>query len=310
MCDVVCEPVRILVTGSTGLIGSALVSHLENEGHSVTRLIRSEPRDGNGVQWDPDAGSIDAVRLNGLDGVVHLGGENLASGLWTTAKKEAIRRSRVVSTELLARTVAGLTEPPKVFACASAVGFYGDRGDAIMSEDCVPGDGFLASVCQDWETATAPASDAGIRVANMRFGLVLSPAGGALEKMLLAFRMGFGGHVGSGRQYVSWVSIGDVVRAIHYVLSTDSLAGPVNVMSPNSVTNHEFAKALGHVLHRPSICHVPKFVVRGIMGQAADELLLSSCRAVPKRLQEAGFQFDHPDIEGALKYLLEASHES
>lgn len=300
---------HILVTGSTGLIGSALVSHLESEGHRVTKLVRSEPRDDRCVQWDPDGGAIDATGLTGLDGVVHLGGENLASGPWTAAKKEAIRRSRVASTDLLARTLSGLPEPPKVFACASAVGYYGDRGDAVVTEERATGTGFLAVVCQDWEVAMRPAVEAGIRVVNMRFGLVLSPEGGALGKMLLAFRMGFGGHVGNGRQYVSWISIDDTIRAIRCILSSDSLVGPVNVMTPNPVTNHEFAKALGHVLHRPSICHVPKFVVRGVMGQAADELLLTSCRAIPKRLQEAGFQFDYPNLEDALRHLIDTGDE-
>jgi uncharacterized protein len=242
--------------------------------------------------------------MEGFDAVVHLAGEDISSGTWTAAKKARIRQSRVEGTGLLARTLASLDRAPGVLACASAIGYYGDRGDQILTEESEPGAGFLASVCRDWEEAAKPAAEAGIRVAHLRFGVVLSADGGALARMLGPFRMGMGGPLGSGRQYVSWIAIDDAVGAIGHVLSTRTLRGAVNVAAPAPVTHAEFARTLGRVLGRPTILGMPGFAVRLMFGEMADELLLASQRLAPVRLLSTGYQFRFPELEPALRHLL------
>ena len=297
--------IKILVSGSTGLIGSALVPFLTAGGHKVIRLIRAETRPGQAaVHWDPAAGKIDSSALEGLDAVVHLAGENIAARRWTPVQKARIRDSRVQGTRLLAQSLARLQQPPTVMVCASAIGFYGDRGEELLTEASAPGSGFLTDTCRDWEAAAQSASEKDIRVVNLRLGVVLSPGGGALAKMLLPFRLGVGGKIGSGRQYMSWIGIDDVVGAIHYALTADELRGPINAVSPNPVTNREFTKTLGRVLSRLTIFPMPAFAARMAFGEMADELLLSSTRVKPARLQNSGYYFRHPRLEDALRHLL------
>lgn len=298
---------RILVSGSSGLIGSALVPLLTTRGHTVTRLVRSAaPAAADSVRWDPEAGAIDGPGLEGVDAVVHLAGEDISSGSWTSTKKARIRQSRVEGTALLARAMATLARPPSVLACASAVGYYGDRGDEVLTEDSAPGRDFLAAVCRDWEAAAEPARGAGIRVAHLRFGVVLTASGGALARMLGPFRMGMGGPIGSGRQYVSWVAMDDALDAIVHVLSTPSLRGAVNIASPHPVTQLEFARALGRVLGRPTVLAVPAFAARLMFGEMADAVLLASQRLEPARLLASGYVFHDPELEPALRRLLGA----
>jgi len=293
---------RILVTGSSGLIGSALVSFLEAAGHGVTRVVRSAPRQGE-VRWDPAAATMETDGLDGHAAAVHLAGETIA-GRWTPAKKARIVTSRVQGTRLLSTTLAGLRQPPPVLVCASAIGFYGDRGGEVLTEESAPGSGFLPQVVRSWEAAADPARAAGIRVVHLRFGVVLSGRGGALARMLLPFRLGLGGPVGSGRQFMSWVALDDAVRSILHSIECEGLVGPVNVVSPNSVTNREFARTLGRVLRRPAFCRVPAVVIRLVLGEMGRELLLSSVRAVPAKLRASGFECGHPDLEGAIRHVL------
>ncbi len=294
---------RILVTGSSGLIGSSLVPFLTTGGHGVTRLVRSQKSGDEPVLWDPEAGTLDVARLEGLDAVVHLAGENIAER-WTAEKKSKIRDSRVNGTRLLAESLARLGEPPKVFVCASAIGYYGDRGDEILREESPSGSGFLAEVCRQWEAAAQPAAEKGIRVANLRIGVVLSLAGGALAKMLPPFRMGAGGTIGSGRQYMSWIALDDVIGAIYHALTHETLRGSVNAVAPNPVTNREFTQTLGRVLSRPTLLPMPAFAARLAFGEMADELLLASTRVEPARLLATGFVFGYPELEGALRHVL------
>lgn len=296
---------NILVSGSTGFIGSALVSFLTANGHRVTRLVRSEPKPGaSEAFWDPAVGTIDVRGLQGVEAAVHLAGENIAEGRWTAAKKARIRSSRTEGTHLLAQALTELANRPKVLICASAVGFYGDRGDETLREDSAPGKGFLADVCRDWEAASKPAAAKGIRVVHLRNGVVLGPNGGALAKMLLPFRAGVGGVIGSGKQYLSWISLDDLLGAIYFALTNGSLSGPVNAVAPNPATNREFTKALGRVLKRPTIFPMPASAARLAFGEMADEMLLSSARVEPARLQAAGYQFKHPTLEEALRHVL------
>lgn len=293
----------VLVSGSTGLIGSALVSALEEGGHRVRRLTRSGGSSEDVVRWDPSAGEIDAGRIEGVDAVVHLAGENIA-GRWTDAKKARIRDSRVRGTRLLAETLARLPTPPAVMVSASAAGYYGDRGNELLSEESAPGDNFLAEVGQEWEAAADPAREAGVRVVNPRFGIVLSTEGGALGTTLPIFKLGVGGKIGSGRQYWSWIAIDDVVGAILHVLTKDSLEGPVNVTVPDPPTNSEYTSVLGRVLGRPTVFPLPAPAARIMLGQLADELLLASQRIEPARLKETGYSYRYPELEGALRHLL------
>jgi uncharacterized protein (TIGR01777 family) len=296
---------RIAITGASGLIGSGLVPFLSAQGHEVTRLVRGSSANApDEVAWGPAAGTIDSARLEGIDAVVHLAAETI-SKRWTRRQKAKIRESRVRGTRLLCEALARLKQPPRVLVSASAVGYYGNRGDQVLDELSSPGGGFLADVCREWEAATQPLLNAGVRVAHTRFGVVLSPEGGALKQMLPPFRMGFGGRIGNGRQYLSWITRDDVVGAIHHVLTHDALRGPVNVTSPNPATNAEFTKALGRALSRPTVLPLPAAAARLIFGQMADELLLSSARVVPTKLLESGYAFQDLQLEPALRRILD-----
>lgn len=296
---------RVAVTGSTGMIGSALVRALRADGHRVLRLVRSRPRDGaDEVYWDPAGGQIDAGALEGVDAVVHLAGENVGQPPWTEERKQRIRESRVWGTTLLAGALAGLSARPPVLVSASGVGIYGDRGDEVLTEESPPGTGFLAEVCRVWEASAEPAREAGIRVVHPRMGAVLSRDGGMLARLLLPFQLGVGGKLGSGRQWLSWVLLRDVVEAIRFAIRTGSLSGPVNLTSPNPVTNEEFTRSLGRVLGRPTFLGVPAFALKLALGQMADEALLVSQRAVPDRLRGEGFVFQYPGLEEALRIAL------
>jgi uncharacterized protein len=294
---------KVLISGATGMIGSALTRELESKGHQTTRLTRS-PGSDDDVGWDPSAGEIDASRLEGVDAVVHLAGESIAEGRWTAERKRRILESRRQGTGLLARTIANLSEPPGVMVGASAVGYYGDRGNELLREDSGPGNNFLGEVCRVWEKAADPAREAGIRVVHTRFGIVLSPKGGALGTTLPIFKLGGGGRIGSGRQYWSWVALDDVVGSIIHALENDSVEGPINVGSPNPLTNAEYTKVLGKVLNRPTVFPLPAPAARLMLGEIADELLLASARMEPARLEETGYEFRYPELEGALRHLL------
>jgi hypothetical protein len=297
---------RFAVSGSTGLIGSEVVTVLSAGGHGVVRLVRRLPAPGEkAVRWDPERGEVDAAGLEGLDAVVHLAGENVGSGRWTAARKAAIRDSRVKGTRLLCEALAGLARPPETLVCASAVGYYGDRGEEVLTEESPPGAGFLPEVCREWETASGPAVRKGIRVVALRFGMVLSPKGGALSRMLPLFRAGLGGVIGGGRQYVSWVALDDLPLIILHAFQHRDLNGPVNAVAPRPVTNREFTEALGKALSRPTPLPVPAFALRlAVGGEMADALLLSSARVVPKRLIDTGYTFLSPELEPTLRRLL------
>jgi hypothetical protein len=295
---------NILVSGATGLVGSALIPALESAGHTVRRLVRVRPPAGSpDVHWDP-MGSFDPVGgIEGFDAVVHLAGESVAAR-WTRDRKARILNSRKQGTMSLASAAARSQQPPKVVVSASAVGYYGNRGDELLTEESTAGADFLADVARQWEAALAPATQAGIRTVMLRIGFILSPRGGGLARMLPPFRMGLGGRVGSGRQWMSWISITDVVGALQHALATEALWGPVNAVAPHPVSNAEFTRTLGRVLGRPTIFPMPGFAARLAFGEMADALLLSSQRVQPVKLQSSGFQFRHPELEGALRELL------
>jgi uncharacterized protein len=300
---------KVIVTGSTGLVGRALVRSLLSDGHEVTRLVRGGAQEfrapgTKAVQWEPDKGVVNAAELEGHDAAVHLAGDPVAEGRWDEEKKRRIRESRVKGTHLLAETLAGLKEKPRALVSASATGFYGDRGEELLREESASGEDFLSEVCREWEKATLSASQAGIRVVHLRIGFVLSGEGGGLSKMLTPFKLGLGGRVGSGQQFISWITLDDLVSIIRRAIEDEHLRGPVNAVAPTPVTNAEFTKAIGHALGRPTIFAMPAFAARLAFGEMADAILLSSTRAVPARLQEAGYQFQHPDLEGALKHVL------
>lgn len=296
---------KILVTGSTGLVGKPLVAALLNAGHTVKRLIRATVLDRQTeTRWNPADGTIDPAALEGLDAVVHLAGENIAAGRWNAAKKARIRESRVNGTKLLCQTLASLSTPPATLISASAVGYYGHRRDTVLREDSGPGSGFLPEVCHAWEDATQPAAEKDIRVVLLRTGVVLTPAGGALAQMLTPFKMGLGGRIGSGRQFMSWIALDDLLGIIEFALNEESLAGPVNAVAPNPVTNAEFTKTLGRALKRPTLFPMPALAARLAFGQMADDLLLASARVLPARLTSAGFNFRFPALQPALHHLL------
>lgn len=295
----------IAITGSTGLVGSALVKALEADGHTVRRVVRRLRGGGSPeIRWDPAGGTIDAAGFHDVDAVVHLAGESVAARRWSPAVKKEIRDSRVGGTQLLCETLAGLAKKPSVLLSASAVGYYGDRGDKRLDESSPPGSGFLAEVCQEWEAATKPARDADIRVVNLRIGVVLDRKGGALKSMLTPFKLGVGGVLGSGRQYFSWITLDDLVRVIQFAIHAAALSGPVNATAPQPVTNREFTKTLGRVLRRPTIFPVPAFAVRLAFGEMADEMFLAGARVEPTALSAAGFQFANPQLEPALRHIL------
>ena len=291
---------KILVSGASGFVGSTLLPLLTNAGHQVVRLTRG----GGGLSWEPAAARIDAAALEGFDGVVHLAGESVAARRWTTEQKRRIRDSRVVGTRLLCDTLARLARPPRVLVCASAIGYYGSRGDATLTETSPAGDDFLGRTCREWEAATEPAARKGIRVVNLRFGFILGAAGGGLKKMLPPFRLGLGGPLGDGRQWMSWVAIDDAAGAALFALTHEALRGPANVVAPNPVTNAEFTRVLGRVLSRPAFLPMPAFVARLAFGEMADALLLAGQRVEPARLRAAGYTWRHPDLEKSLRAML------
>jgi uncharacterized protein len=285
-------------------MGSALVPFLTGGGHRVTRLVRGPTSGTDEVSWSLAEGLPDDPRLQILDGVIHLAGENIASGRWTEARKAEIRRSRVEGTRRLCESLARHRPMPRILVSASAIGIYGDRGDELLTEESLPGAGFLAEVCRAWEEATGPASQGGVRVVRLRFGMILSPAGGALRKMLLPFKLGAGGKIGTGSQFMSWIALDDALGAVDHALVTGSLQGPVNAVSPGPVTNAEFTRTLARVLSRPALAPLPAFAARLAFGEMADALLLASQRVVPSRLQTAGYRFQYPELESALLHLL------
>jgi uncharacterized protein (TIGR01777 family) len=296
---------RIIVSGATGLIGSALTAALQGQGHHVTALTRSRPTARAGsppaIQWNPSANLLEAAALEGAGAVVHLAGENIAAARWTPEFKARLRDSRIGPTRLLAHTLAGLRGPPPVLLCASAVGIYGNRGDEVLTEDSPPGTGFLAELGRDWEAAAEPARAAGLRVIHLRFGVVLSARGGALAKMLPLFRAGLAGPLGHGRQWWPWLSLADAVGILQFALAHLDLCGPVNAVAPQAVTNAEFTHTLGRVLHRPTRLPVPAWALRLAVGEMADAALLASARVEPVRLRAGGYPFVHPTLESALR---------
>jgi hypothetical protein len=296
------ESPRVLVSGSSGLIGSALIPSLRSRGFHVVRLVRGGSASGDQIAWDPSQPLSPEV-VSGFQAIVHLSGETVANR-WTDSKKAEIRSSRVDSTRNLAQALARTEKRPQVFVSASAIGIYGNRGDEVLREESSPGDDFLADVCREWEAAAEPAADAGVRCVQIRTGVVLSSVGGALQKMLPPFRMGVGGNLGSGRQWMSWIHIQDMVGAINHILKTDLLAGPVNLVAPNPVTNAEFTKTLGAVLSRPTIFPVPAFVIKLAFGQMAEEVLLTSQRVEPAKLVSGGYPFQYSDLRKALESVI------
>jgi uncharacterized protein (TIGR01777 family) len=296
------SPLRIALTGATGMLGTALTPVLAAAGHVVVPISRREIA--GGIRWDPIEGRLDAAALDGIDAVIHLAGESLADGRWTADRKAVLRQSRVASTRLLATTIASRPTPPKVLICASAIGFYGDRGDEELDEQSPGGTGFLADLVRDWEGSADPARAAGIRVVHARFGVILSREGGALAKMVGPFKLGLGGPFGDGQQWLSWVAMADVLGILTMALDDHRLAGPVNVTAPNPSRNHDFATALGAELGRPAVVPIPAFALRLALGEMADEALLFSSRVLPRRALDAGYRFRFPELRAALHEVL------
>ncbi len=293
---------RVVVSGVSGPVGAALLPSLEAQGIEAVRLVRGVAKDNRQISWDPQV-SLPPAAVSGFDAVIHLAGESIV-GRWTEVKKKAIRESRVRGTTSVATALAQTSAKPAVFVCASAIGFYGSRGEEILDETSRSGQGFLAEVCREWEQSTRIASDAGIRTVNIRIGLVLSDRGGALAKMLTPFKLGLGGRLGSGRQWWSWIHVQDIVGAIHHAIATESLSGPVNLVTPNPVSNREFTQILANILHRPAAFPVPEFALHLAFGRmAAEELLLASQRVRPAKLQTSGYQFRFPKLQEALEDL-------
>jgi uncharacterized protein (TIGR01777 family) len=295
---------RILITGASGLIGTALQRSFDEKGYEMLLASRNEPKNETEIQWTVEDGFAEPERLEGLDAVVHLAGESISGLRWTDEKKKAIRDSRVLGTRNVVEAISKLKKKPKVLVAASALGYYGERGDEEMTESGAPGDTFLAEVAKDWEAESRRAEDAGIRTVLLRTGIVLSKDGGALGTMLLPFKMGVGGVVGSGKQWMSWISLDDHVAVINYAIENENLRGAVNAVSPNPVTNEEFTKTMGEVLYRPTFIPVPEFAVSMLMGEMGDALLLTSTKVLPKRLLDAGFQFEYPELRPALEHAI------
>ena len=291
---------RIVIAGSSGLVGKRLVELLSSSGHEVIRLVRQSATDGQ-IQWNPSSRELDSSKLEGCDAVVHLGGESIAEGRWNPMKKRRIRDSRVDSTTLLANTLASLSDKPDVFVCGSAIGYYGSRADEELTESSSAGSDFLAGVCQEWESSTKPASEAGIRVVNLRTGVVLDPAGGALSKILTPFKLGAGGVVGNGKQYWSCVALNELTNIIKFCIETPAIDGPVNGVCPQPTTNHKFTKTFGSILGRPTIFPLPAFVAKLMLGEMAEALLLASARVLPRKLTDSGYQFKFADLESSLR---------
>lgn len=296
---------KVLISGSSGLIGTPLVAALREKGHTVVRLVRKKLDEPDTVYWKPSENEIDRDHLKGFDAVIHLAGESIAEGRWNDEKKQAIRDSRINGTVLLADAVASLDDPPKAFLCGSAMGFYGtNRGDEKLTESAGPGKGFLADVTTGWEASASAAIEKGLRTAFLRTSVVLSDKGGALPLMVKPFKMGMGGKLGSGQQYMSWISLDDEVRAIVFVLEHEGISGPVNLCSPNPVTNEKLTDTLAEVLNRPAAFKVPEFMLKMAVGDMADEMLLASIRQIPQKLLDNGFEYNDPELKPTLEKLL------
>src|SRR6478672_7402148 len=291
---------KIAIAGASGLVGSALIPSLTNDGAAITRLVRGAAKSGE-IEWHPNQDQLNEQTLAGFDVIINLAGENIAGGRWTDEQKRKIRDSRVGGTHLLIEAIAKMAVKPSAFICASATGIYGDRDDETLDEQSESGGGFLAGVCREWEKACEPAIKAAVRVVNLRLGPILAREGGMLSKLLTPFKMGMGGKVGSGKQYISWVALDDVVNAIKVAITNQSIRGPVNIVSPNPVTNEEFTRTLGHVLNRPTALAMPAFAARLAFGEMADEMLLASQKVLPKKLLSMGFEFKYPQLEAAFR---------
>ncbi len=293
----------VAITGASGMVGTELAAKLRQSGHKALSITRKSSS-GDSIIWDPATGLKDPSQLENVDTIVHLAGENIAAGRWTAALKDRIRRSRVEGTRSLVKSIAAVQQRPKTLICASAIGYYGERGDSILDDGAAAGTGFLADVCREWEHEAQAATNLGLRVVTVRIGVVLSPKGGALAKMLLPFKLGAGGIIGSGKQYWSWIGLHDLVRIIAFCVENESVNGPVNGVSPNPMTNYNFTKGVGRALHRPTIFPLPAFVAKLALGEMANDLLLSSTRVIPKKLHDHGFHFDYPELVGCLEHEL------
>ena len=293
---------KILITGASGMVGTRLQSDLSAMGHDLLLASRREPEDEKHIKWGVDEGFAEPERLEGLDAVVHLAGENVSGLRWTDEKKKAIRDSRVLGTRSIVEAISRLEKKPEVFIASSAIGFYGERGDEEVTESSAPGNNFLAGVCRDWEAESRRAEDAGIRTVLLRTGIVLTKEGGALGTMLLPFKLGVGGVVGSGKQWMSWISMDDHIAVIEFAIENENLRGAVNSVAPNPVTNEEFTKTLGEVLYRPTFLPLPEFAVSMVFGEMGDALLLASTKVIPKRLLDAGFEFKYRNLKQAIEH--------
>jgi len=298
-------PMNILISGASGVVGRALIPFLTTGGHRVTRLVRKQSLDHESERfWDPARGVLELGDLDDIDVVIHLSGENIGQGRWTPEKKKKIIESRNQTTSLIAESISRLKKPPRVFLCASAIGYYGDRGDDVMTEANECGADFISGVCNEWENAALPAMEKDIRVVFLRIGVVLSPVGGALQRLLPSFKTGLGGKVGSGRQYVSWIGMDDLIGTIYHTIDNDGISGPINLVAPNPVSYLELTRTLGKVLARPAMFTVPAWLIKLVFGEMGKEVLLSSTRVQPEKLIESGYRFRHPKLEGVLRHLL------
>jgi uncharacterized protein (TIGR01777 family) len=296
---------KILISGSSGLVGSFLAGYLTAKGHEIFRLVRDPKKRKTGdIFWDPVASQLDVRQMKSCHAVIHLAGENLANRLWTKKQKILIRNSRVVSTQFLAKTISHMTEPKPIFLCASATGFYGDRGDEVLDEQSAPGKGFLAEVVREWEAATDEAKNAGVRVVNLRFGVILSRQGGILGRLLPVFRFGLGGKLGNGRQYMPWIVLDDVAGAVDFCLHHSEISGPVNIVAPELITNDQFTQLLAALISRPAFFRIPAGLLRALLGEMADELFFSSTRVEPKVLRAMSYHYRYPQLRTALRSVL------
>lgn len=299
------KPLNILISGASGVIGSALVPFLLTGGHTVKRLVRKPPQNPEEeIFWDPARCHIDSEKLTGTDVVIHLAGEHIGGGRWTPDRKRTIIESRTKGTSTLAKAIAAMENPPQIFLSASAIGYYGDCGDKVITEKDAPGDLFISEICKKWEASAEAAVNKGIRTVFMRIGVVPSPQGGALKELLLPFKMGLGGKIGNGRQYMSWVSIDDVLYAIHHAMFNEKVSGPVNFVSPTPVTNESFIKALGSAVNRPTVLPIPEYAIDKIWGEMGREVLLAGARVIPEKLIKSGYEFKFPDLEKNIKHML------